>query len=162
MTTMAMSRRSLLAAGAGSLAVACGAAVQAQAPSPAAASGASAREGTVRRWYAAWDAKDWGTVDSLAADDFTFTSPAGDDHISKSTFKAQCWDTQSPLMAGFDLQSVIGNGNEVFVKYVLHTKQGKAIRNVERFTFEGDKIGALECYFGDEGGYPSRANKASG
>jgi hypothetical protein len=29
----------------------------------------------------------------LLADNFTFTSAAGDDHISKSTFKAQCWDT---------------------------------------------------------------------
>ena len=27
-------------------------------------------------------------------DNFTFTSAAGDDHISRSTFKTQCWDTQ--------------------------------------------------------------------
>ena len=92
-TSMAMSRRYLLAAGAGSLAVACGGATPA--PSSAAAPGASHQEEMVRKWYAAWETKDWGSVDAFAADDFTFSSAAGDDHISKSTFKAQCWDTQS-------------------------------------------------------------------
>ena len=43
----------------------------------------------VRKWYASWEKKDWGPVDSLLADNFTFTSAAGDDHISKSTFKTR-------------------------------------------------------------------------
>jgi hypothetical protein len=38
--------------------------------------------------------KDLGRFDHLLADSFTFSSAAGDDHISKSTFKKQCWDTQ--------------------------------------------------------------------
>jgi ketosteroid isomerase-like protein len=159
-TRIAMSRRYLLAAGAGSLAVACGG--TALAPSSPAAPGATHQKEMVRRWYAAWDTKDWGVVDSLAADDFTFSSAAGDDHISKSTFKAQCWDTQSALIDRFELQSVLANGTEVFVKYVFRTKKGKAIRNVERFTFKGDKVAALECYFGEQAGYPSAANKGNG
>jgi hypothetical protein len=43
----------------------------------------STNEEIVRKWYAAWEKKDWGPVDSLLADNFTFTSAAGDDHISK-------------------------------------------------------------------------------
>jgi len=35
-----------------------------------------------------------GAFHMLLADNFTFTSAAGDDHISKSAFKTQCWDTQ--------------------------------------------------------------------
>jgi hypothetical protein len=57
---------------------------------------------------------------------------------------------------------VLGKGNEVFVKYVCRTKKGKAFRNVEHFTIKGDKIAALECYFGDQTGYPSAANKGNG
>jgi hypothetical protein len=44
-------------------------------------------EETIRKWYAAWEKKDWRPVDILLADDFTFTSAAGDDHISKSASK---------------------------------------------------------------------------
>ncbi len=160
-TTMAMSRRYLLAAGAGSLAVACGGATPA-ASSAATASGPHQEE-LVRKWYAAWQTKDWGSLDALAADDFTFSSAAGDDHISKSAFKAQCWVTQNALIDRFELESVLGNGkNEVFVKYVCWTKKGKVFRNVEHFTIRADKIAALECYFGDQTGYPSAANKGSG
>jgi ketosteroid isomerase-like protein len=156
-----MSRRVLLAGGAGSLAVACGGAR----PAPATATAvpaASRGEEMVRRWYAAWEAKDWPSVDGLAGDDFTFSSAAGDDHIRKATFKAQCWDTQSALIDRFDLESVIGQGNEVFVKYLCRTKSGKTFRNVEHFTLKADKIAALECYFGNQAGYPSVANKAKG
>ena len=56
-------------------------------------------EEVVRKWYAAGEKKDWGPVDSLFADNFTFTSAAGDDHISKSTFKARCCETQIDFIA---------------------------------------------------------------
>jgi ketosteroid isomerase-like protein len=156
-TESAMSRRHLLAAGAGSLAVACGGAV----PAPAAGTspGASHVQETVRSWYAAWDKKDWSAADAVTADDFTFSSAAGDDHISKAKFKTQCWDTQNGLIDRFELESVVDNGSEVFVKYVCWTKKGAKFRNVERFTFKGEKIGGLECYFGDVTGYPSAADK---
>src|SRR5580658_5379399 len=159
-TKTAMSRRYLLAAGAGSLAVACGGATPA--PASAAALGANHEEEIVRKWYGARAAKDWSSLDALATDDFTFSSAAGDDHISKSTFKAQCWDTQNALIERFDLESVLGKGNEVFVKYVCWTTKGNVFRNVEHFTIRGDKIAALECYFGDQTGYPSAANKGNG
>jgi ketosteroid isomerase-like protein len=154
-----MSRRYLIVAGAGALAVACGGA--ARAPSAGAAPAAAHQEEMIRNWYEAWKKKDWASVDALAADDFTFSSAAGDDHISKSTYKTQCWDTQSALIDRFELESVVDNGNEAFVAYVCWTKNGKAFRNVEHFTFKGDKIAAIECYFGGAG-YPSAADKAKG
>src|SRR5580692_12162693 len=147
---MAMSRRYLLAAGAGSLVVACGGAGAASAPASAGGPGMTRREEMVRRWYGAWMKKDWASVDLLAADDFTFSSAAGDDHISKTKFKAQCWDTQTNFIGTFELESVLDNGSEAFVKYLCHTKNGKAFRNVEHFLFRDEKIAALECYFGEQ------------
>ncbi|MGD0528888.1 MAG: nuclear transport factor 2 family protein [Polyangiaceae bacterium] len=153
----AMSRRYLLAAGAGSLAVACAGA--APAPSATAAPGASGQGDIVRKWYAGWEQKDWGSVDALATDDFTFSSAAGDDHISKTAFKAQCWDTQTAFIDRFELESVLENENEAFVKYTCHTKSGKSFRNVEHFRFRDRKIAALECYFGEQSSFPSAVTK---
>lgn len=161
MTTKSLvSRRYLLATGASSLVVACGGAVPA--PTSPSAQGATHQDETIRKWYAAWEKKDWTSLDSMTADDFTFSSAAGDDHISKSTYKTQCWDTQSARIDKFDLESVAEKGDEAFVMYLCHTKNGKVFRNVERFVFRGDKIAAVECYFGAQAGYPSAADKANG
>jgi ketosteroid isomerase-like protein len=156
-SALAMSRRYLLAVGAGSLAAACGGAVVA--PSSTAGPSVTHQEEIIRKWYAAWLEKDWGTVDALSAEDFTFSSAAGDDHISKSTFKTQCWDTQIAFIDRFDLELLAVNGTEAFVKYLCRTKNGKSFRNVEHFSFKDNKIAALECYFGDQNSFPSAVSK---
>ena len=40
------------------------------------------------------------------ADNFTSSSAAGDDHISRSTFKTQCWDTQAQSLSSDPIWSV--------------------------------------------------------
>jgi hypothetical protein len=55
----------------------------------------------------------------------------------------------------FDLERVFGNGNEAFVKYLCHTKNGKSFRNVEYLRFTDDKVEAIECYFGAQSSFPS-------
>ncbi|HEY1690551.1 MAG TPA: nuclear transport factor 2 family protein [Polyangiaceae bacterium] len=156
-----MSRRYLLAAGAGSLALACGGAVPLPVPVPsaAAAPGMTRQEEIVRRWYAGWQQPDWGPLDALLTDDFAFSSAAGDDHISKSRFKKQCWETQIAFIGQFELESVLTKGDEAFVKYLCHTKNGKSLRNVEHLTLRGDKIASIECYFGAESSFPSAVSK---
>ena len=102
MTKVVMSRRRLLGAGACALT---GAVSLPGAASAEAGTGLDAeKERVIRRWYAAWEQKEWGPVDALLADNFTFSSAAGDDHISKSTFKTQCWDTQVDFIGRFDLE----------------------------------------------------------
>ena len=93
MTKNAMSRRNLLATGALALV----GAVSLLGPASASALGEQnlTNEELVRKWYAAWEQKDWGPVDSLLADNFTFSSAAGDDHISKSTFKTNAGKPRS-------------------------------------------------------------------
>jgi ketosteroid isomerase-like protein len=112
-------------------------------------------EEIIRKWYAAWEKKDLGTFDSLLADDFTFSSAAGDDHISKSTFKTKCWDTQSGFIEHFDLERITTGADHAFVKYLCHTKNGKSFRNVEYFRIRNGKLESLECYFGAQSSFPS-------
>lgn len=151
-TAIAMSRRGLLAAGLGSLAVA---------SKGTSSPGTNDQEQLLKRWYAAWEGskKDWAAVDAMLTDDFTFSSAAGDDHISKSTFKARCWETQIGFIDRFELESMFENANEAFVKYLGHTKSGKTFRNVEHFTFRDNKIATLECYFGQQSSFPSAVTK---
>jgi ketosteroid isomerase-like protein len=119
-------------------------------------------EEIIRRWYAAWEKKDWRPVDALLAEDFTFSSAAGDDHIGKSAFKAQCWESQKDFIGRFDLQRIFGSGNEAFVMYVCHTTNGKTFRNVEYLRLRNDKVEAIECYFGAQSSFPSAVSATPG
>jgi hypothetical protein len=153
MTTIAVSRRNLLATGACALVGAVSL--------PASARGSvlrgqnSTTEEVVRKWYAGWGQKDWGPLDILLADDFTFSSAAGDDHISKSTFKKQCWETQIDFIGNFELERVATGPDDAFVKYLCHTKNGKSLRNVEYLRVKNGKLQSIECYFGAQSSFPS-------
>jgi ketosteroid isomerase-like protein len=153
MTSVAVSRRKLLATGACALV----GAVSLAGPATTNAWGGNlTNEDVIRKWYAAWEEKDWGPVDSLLADNFTFTSAAGDDHISKSTFKTRCWETQIDFIRHFDLERVTSGGAEdAFVKYLCHTKDGKSFRNVEYLRITNGKLQSIECYFGEQSSFPS-------
>ena len=109
----------------------------------------------VRKWYTAWEKKDLSTFNLLLADNFTFSSAAGDDHISKSTFKTQCWDTQVDFIGHFDLERITTGDGDAFVKYLCHTKNGKSFRNVEYLRIKNGKLESIECYFGAQSSFPS-------
>jgi len=153
MTRIAVSRRNLLATGACALVAAVSL--------PGAANAAawdgqnSTNEELVRNWYAAWDKRDWGPLDNMLADDFTFSSAAGDDHISKSAFKTQCWKTQIDFIRHFDLERITTGGDDAFVKYLCHTRNGKSFRNVEYLRIKNGKLQSIECYFGEQSSFPS-------
>jgi ketosteroid isomerase-like protein len=123
--------------------------------------GRSKSEDVVREYYAAWETKHWNPIDALLADDFTFSSPL-DDHISKSSFKKGCWDTQVAFTDRFDLKQVIGSGNEAFVMYECHTMNGKVFHNVEYFKVRDDKVKSIECYFGGKMSFPSAVSSGKG
>jgi len=152
-TGTAVSRRRLLATGA------CALVGAVSLPGPATAGAMGGRNLTngeiVRKWYAAWGQKDWGPVDSLLADNFTFSSAAGDDHVSKSAFKEQCWKTQINFIKNFDLERVSTGTDDAFVKYLCHTTNGKSFRNVEYLRIKNGKLQSIECYFGAQSSFPS-------
>jgi ketosteroid isomerase-like protein len=159
MNKRAMSRRTVLETGACALAAAVG---SLPASAHADTKSASNNEEIIRRWYAAWEVKDWRPLDAMLADNFTFTSANNDDHISKSVFKTRCWESQIDFIERFDLKRVIGNGNDAFVMYVCRTKNGKTFRNVEYLRLRDDKVEAIECYFGAQSSFPSAVSTGRG
>jgi ketosteroid isomerase-like protein len=147
------SRRKLLAAGGCTLVGGIGgwAAVGA----PTLAEPGSANEEIIRKWYMVWEKKDLQTFDAMLADNFTFTSANDDDHISKSAFKTQCWDTQVDFIAHFELERITTGPDDAFVKYLCHTRNGKSFRNVEYLRIRNGKLESIECYFGAKSSFPS-------
>jgi ketosteroid isomerase-like protein len=157
MSKIGVSRRNLLATGA------CALAGMATLPGAARGSTSGAQNSTndeiIRKWYAAWGNKDLDTFNALLADDFTFTSAAGDDHISRSAFKTQCWDTQINFIGHFVLERITTGSDDAFVKYLCYTKNGKSFRNVEYLRIRNGKLESIECYFGAQSSFPSAASK---
>jgi hypothetical protein len=153
MTRTTVSRRNLLATGA------CALVGVVSLAGPASAGGFGGQnltnEEIIRKWYGAWEKKDWGPVDIMLADNFTFTSAAGDDHINKATFKTQCWETQIDFIRHFDLERIITGPHDAFVKYLCHTRNGKSFRNVEYLRINNGKLESIECYFGARSSFPS-------
>lgn len=159
MSTRTMSRRAVLETGVcamGATAVLPGIAAHAgTGPSPKTEEISPKTEETIRKYYAAWEKRDWHPIDILLADNFTFTSANNDDHISKSTFKTRCWESQIDFIQGFELERVIAKGNEAFVMYRCRTRNGKTFRNVEYFQLSDHKVESIECYFGGPSSFPS-------
>ncbi|HEY1707622.1 MAG TPA: nuclear transport factor 2 family protein [Rhizomicrobium sp.] len=153
MTKTTTSRRTLVAAGGSVLAAA------ALAPKAAGAqpdkSLSPQNEAIIRRHYQTWNDKDWHAEDMLLADDFTFSSAAGDDHISKAAFKKQCWDTQIGHIKKFDLVRIFGSGDEAFVMYDCLTTNDKTFRNVEYLELGNGKVRSIWCFFGAPSNFPS-------
>ncbi len=151
MKAIALSRRNLLTVGTFALAAASGISATATARTMRGAT----NEEIARQYYKAWEQKDWGPFDVLLAENFTFTSAAKDDHISKSVFKTRCWQVQRDFIDHFELERLIPQDDWAFVKYLCTTTNGKSFRNVEYLRFTGEKIAAIECYFGAPSNFPS-------
>lgn len=152
MRKTAVSRRTML--GGGACALAAAAAIPEMADACPDAELSPQNEAIVRKYYKGWEIKDWRAFDLLLTDDFTFTSPL-DARISKSAFKAGCWDTQIAFIGRFDLEHVAGTANDAFVMYLCHTTNGRTFRNVEYLRLKGGQVAAVECYFGGKNTYTS-------
>jgi hypothetical protein len=115
-------------------------------------------EKIIRYYYAAYEKKDWNLMESILADGFTFTSPAGDDHINLKLYKERCWPNAYSTKR-FDLEKVIIEGDDAYVTYNGWTTGGKLFRNTERFKFKDGKIMENECFFGTGVSFPNNAQK---
>ncbi|MBL6854072.1 MAG: nuclear transport factor 2 family protein [Alphaproteobacteria bacterium] len=160
MTAISMSRRLLF--GVGTSALAAVASIPAIAGlKPGNGSGLQT-EAIIRKHYKAWENKDWPTENALLADNFTFSSAAGDARISKSVFKTRCWDNNVNDIRRFDLLRLFPSGDEAFVLYNCVTMNNKNIRNVEYFQVRDGRITDLECYFGAPSNYPAAVSARGG
>jgi ketosteroid isomerase-like protein len=110
-------------------------------------------EKTVREYYAAFEKKDWGSMEQILADGFTFSSPL-DDHISVKAFQERCWPNAYKIKR-IDLETIVVSGDDAFVISNGWTNDGKLFRNSDHFKFKDGKISAYECFFGPGINYPS-------
>ena len=113
-------------------------------------------EKTIKKYYGGFENKDWKQVADQLADDFTFTSPAPDDHIKTDEFKTKCWP-QAEHIRHFEFIKIMGNRDEAFAIIHVITMDNKVIRNTEYFSFNNNgRIRSIEVFFGGNGqGYPT-------
>ena len=100
----------------------------------------------IRRYFAAYKAKDRKVLEDGLADDFTFTSPY-DDAISKAVYFERCWPN-SERIKEHEIERIFEQGEEAFVTYRLVTNSGDQFRNTEFFRFDGDRLNHVDVYFG--------------
>src|SRR6185312_14309570 len=88
-------------------------------------------EKVIKEYYTAYVKKDWHMLELILDDRFTFTSPAGDDHINLKLYKERCWPNANNTKR-FDLEKVIVDGDDAYATYNGWTNDGKLFRNTER------------------------------
>lgn len=106
----------------------------------------TARTDIVRQCYRAYQTQDRALIESVLADDFTFSSPR-DDHIDRTTYFARCWPN-SDKTREFTLELIAEHGDEVVVRYLLELTDGTRFRNMEVLRFSANKVAAVDVYFG--------------
>ena len=107
----------------------------------------------IRAYYAAFEKKDWNSLQQIFADGFTFSSPV-DDHINVNVVKERCWPNAANIER-FEIEKFAVNGDEAFVISKGWNKAGKLLRNTDYFRIKDGKIQAYECFFGPGVNFPN-------
>src|SRR5215467_8332106 len=85
-----------------------------------------AAEKIVKAYFSGYEKKDWNITASQLADGFTFSSPAGDDHIPTSVYKDRCFPN-CKFFKKFDLLEIMVDGNTALIIYEAATTNNKII-----------------------------------
>jgi len=99
--------------------------------------------------HAAYDAYVSGeraAIEELLSEDFVFYSPA-DVGIDRARYFERCWPN-AKLISDYRFLRLLEFWDEVIVTYEATRNDGSRFRNTEVLTFEGNKIRAVEVYFG--------------
>ena len=96
--------------------------------------------------FDAYVRKDRSTIETLIADEFSFTSPL-DNHIDRKTYFERCWPN-SEHISEFKFIHTTTFEDKVFVVYEGKATDGEIFRNTEIFTIRQEKITDVQVYFG--------------
>jgi ketosteroid isomerase-like protein len=99
-----------------------------------------------RDLYLAFADGDREFVESMLADEFTFSSPV-DVGLDRAGYFARCWPGSGQRQQ-FEFVRLLEAGDEVVVTYEMTRADGGRGRNTEILTFNGDQIVSVEVYFG--------------
>ena len=114
-------------------------------------------ETIIKNFFTGYEKHDWNMVAAQMAGDFTFTSPANDDHIPVTKYHEKCWPTNTHFKKVV-YQKIMTEGNNAFVMYDINTTDNKLVHNVEYWICKNGKIKSIECFFGTGEHYPGRSN----
>jgi hypothetical protein len=108
---------------------------------------AADRLALARASYGAFGAGDRDAIEGLLARDLRFSSPPDPD-LDRAGYFERCWPhSGSGTAYVFERLQEIG-GEQVLVTYEAQRTDGTRFRNTEVLTFDGDRIGRIEVYFG--------------
>jgi ketosteroid isomerase-like protein len=117
----------------------------------------SSNEKIIRNYFGGFVKKDWNQVAAQLDENFTFTSPAPDDHINTDQFRKKCWP-QAAQIKDFEFVKIVDLGDEVIAVMHVITTDSKVLRNIEYFNFKDGRIVSIEVFFGGTGaGFPTNA-----
>lgn len=85
-------------------------------------------------------------IEDIIAEDFLFTSPL-DNQLNRKSYFERCWPNCQSI-EDFNFVRMIEFGDEVVVIYDGLYTNGKKFRNTEILTIKGEKLVAIEVYFG--------------
>src|SRR5262245_3333474 len=77
-------------------------------------------EQLIKTYFTGYERKDWNMVAAQLAEDFTFTSPNGDDHLTLAKYKERCWGT-SKFFKKIEFPKIVVDGNTAFAIYNITT-----------------------------------------
>lgn len=100
----------------------------------------------MKRAFTAFADDDRDTIESLIADDFTFSSP-DDPQLDRAGFFERCWPGAGGI-EGFESTHVFTDGDEVLLRYIATRKDGTRFRNVELFHVRDGQITDQQVYYG--------------
>jgi hypothetical protein len=109
--------------------------------------GEGALQARVQQCFDAYRAKDRPRLEAMLAPEFTFSSPY-DDRLIRLQYLERCWP-ESERAEARQVRSIVERGEEAVVEYTCELLSGDRFCNRERFVFKGDKVKAIEVYFGD-------------
>ncbi len=101
---------------------------------------------TVKASYTAFTTADRDLIERLLAEELTFSAPP-DVGIDRAAYFERCWPGAGGTRR-FDYVRLVEIGDEVLVTYEATRTDGSRFRNTEIFGFDGDRIAAIEVYFG--------------
>ena len=104
----------------------------------------------VRRAYEAFESREREVFEGLLADDFSFSSPHDPD-LDKDGYFERCWPN-AEHMKSQEIDRIVENGDEVFIRYEVERSDGVHFRNTEVLTVRDGKIERVEVYYGAEFG----------
>jgi hypothetical protein len=96
--------------------------------------------------YEAFAAADRAAIEAAFGDDLTFSTPL-DVGLDRAGYFERCWPGAGQGQR-FRFVRLIEAGDEVVVTYEMTQADGTKGRNTEILTFSGDRVTAVEVYFG--------------